>query len=672
MRLIVLYSMPQRPHRGGVGAIEHGCGNDVVQGGSEHAPATDVKDLLRTRDWAATPLGPVADWPQSLRTAVDLMIASGYAMCLAWGPDRTFLYNQAYARILGRRHPRVFGAPFVDVWPEVWSEIEPLVDRTFAGETSTFDDMPLMMTRNGYPEETWWSFSYSPVRDETGAVAGLLNVTLETTSRVLVERERDAATRDLRDSEAKWRSVFETLQEGFVLGELVRDEHGHVVDWRYDEVNDAWYDLMGVPRGQAVGRTIRQVFPGIEEAWVREMAQVVERDRSVRFTRQLGSSGRWYDGVTQRAGGDRFTVIFTEVTERVLRERRQAALIDLNDRLHEETTVAAIASAASAILAAALHADCGGYGEVDAVAGTVTIAQEWAAGDEVSLAGTWPIADFATSVEELAEGRLLARADAPLRGRVRQACGEGAMVLVPIIERGVPAAILYLGTHRPRAWTREELHFVGEVADRLRLAIGRTRAEEQQEVLNGELAHRIKNTLSVVQAIAMQTLAGKADATSVEEFGSRLKALSSAHDVLLTRSWSAAGLREVAQGALSTVAGNRVTLSGPELMIGSRPAMSLSLLLHELATNAVKYGALRVPEGEVELAWAIACESGVEMLTLRWTERGGPSVTPPTRTGFGSRIIRMGLTGSGGVQVRYDTSGLSVEMRAPIDQIGQG
>ena len=126
--------------------------------------------LIAMVDWAATPLGLLETWPQSLKSTVSLVLASGHAMCIAWGPGRTFIYNDAYAPFLGARHPSAMGKAFKDVWSDVWTDVAPLVDRVFAGETVSFTDMHLVMTRNGYPEDTWWSFSCSPLRDETGDV----------------------------------------------------------------------------------------------------------------------------------------------------------------------------------------------------------------------------------------------------------------------------------------------------------------------------------------------------------------------------------------------------------------------------------------------------------------------------------------------------------------------
>lgn len=156
-------------------------------------------------DWSASPLGPADRWPQSLRTTVELMLSSRHAMMLAWGPDLTLLYNDAYAPFLGLRHPDALGRPFRDVWSEIWSDIEPLVTKAMAGQATWFENYHLVMERNGYREDTWWNFSYSPTRDDDGAIVGMLNVTSEMTPTVLTERRQtfridlDRRLRQLRD-----------------------------------------------------------------------------------------------------------------------------------------------------------------------------------------------------------------------------------------------------------------------------------------------------------------------------------------------------------------------------------------------------------------------------------------------------------------------------------------
>ncbi|WP_152046914.1 PAS domain-containing protein [Aureimonas psammosilenae] len=159
---------------------------------------------IRAHDWATTPLGPIEIWPQSLKATIDLMLACGHAMQIAWGSERTVLYNDAYAPMLVDRHPDALGMSFRDVWFDVWDEIEPLVDRVFAGETVRFEAMPLLMTRRGYPEDTWWTFSYSSVQGEAGEIAGLLNVPVDATARVRGEQAEAA----LRESEARHRLLI--------------------------------------------------------------------------------------------------------------------------------------------------------------------------------------------------------------------------------------------------------------------------------------------------------------------------------------------------------------------------------------------------------------------------------------------------------------------------------
>ena len=194
----------------------------------------------------------------------------------------------------------------------------------------------------------------------------------------------------------------------------------------------------------------------------------------------------------------------------------------------------------------------------------------------------------------------------------------------------------------------------------------RREIEERQRVLNEELSHRMKNTMSLVQAIAQQTLRNAVDRSAVHTFGQRINALSRAHDVLLRQSWVAADLHDVMLGVIGLHGDvNRFSLAGPPINLGPKAALSLALLLHELATNAVKYGALSVPEGHVAIVW-----SSVEPdLVLKWTETGGPPVKVPGKPGLGSRLIDMGFAGTGVVDKRYDSSGFSAEFRAPLQLV---
>jgi signal transduction histidine kinase/PAS domain-containing protein/ActR/RegA family two-component response regulator len=142
---------------------------------------------MRDYDWSSTPLGPPVTWPQSLSTVVNLLLTSSFPMFAVWGPKLTFLYNDSYRPILGGK-PEALGRPSAEVWADIWDELAPLVQRALAGEATFHEDRLLVMERHGYREETYFTFSYNPIRDETGSVAGMFCACTENTARVLAER----------------------------------------------------------------------------------------------------------------------------------------------------------------------------------------------------------------------------------------------------------------------------------------------------------------------------------------------------------------------------------------------------------------------------------------------------------------------------------------------------
>ncbi|WP_410567600.1 SpoIIE family protein phosphatase [Amycolatopsis sp. cmx-4-61] len=182
------------------------------------------RDLARV-DWTSTPLGAPASWPQSLRTAVSILLSSRFSMWMAWGPELTFFCNAAYRRdTLGRKYPWALGRPASEVWAEIWDDIGPRIQTVLATGKATWDEaLLLFLERSGYPEETYHTFSYSPLRDDTGQVVGMLCVVTEETERVIGER-RMAMLRDLGSDP----SVVQTEQQvlGFAgrqLGQDLRD-----------------------------------------------------------------------------------------------------------------------------------------------------------------------------------------------------------------------------------------------------------------------------------------------------------------------------------------------------------------------------------------------------------------------------------------------------------------
>lgn len=156
---------------------------DFLTGGGE------MQALVRAKPWADTPLGPAEYWPQSLKTAVRIMLTSRFAMWLGWGDELTFFYNDAYRPTLGIKHGWALGAPAREVWREIWPDIGPRIERVLTTGEATWDEgLLLVLERRGYPEETYHTFSYSPLADDRGAIVGMLCVVTEETERVIGER----------------------------------------------------------------------------------------------------------------------------------------------------------------------------------------------------------------------------------------------------------------------------------------------------------------------------------------------------------------------------------------------------------------------------------------------------------------------------------------------------
>jgi len=202
-------------------------------------------------------------------------------------------------------------------------------------------------------------------------------------------------------------------------------------------------------------------------------------------------------------------------------------------------------------------------------------------------------------------------------------------------------------------------------------------AAERQRLLTNELNHRVKNTLATVQSIAAQTFKGKTDGVARQTFDARMVALSNTHNVLTAENWESASLRSVVEGAvaphaLAEVDTARFDLVGPDTRLHPKVAVTLAMALHELMTNAAKYGALSVPEGRVGVSWTLEPEGSGERLDLVWTETGGPPVAPPARRGFGSRLIerQLPLEFDGSADLTFAPTGVICRLRIPLTALG--
>lgn len=195
-----------------------------------------------------------------------------------------------------------------------------------------------------------------------------------------------------------------------------------------------------------------------------------------------------------------------------------------------------------------------------------------------------------------------------------------------------------------------------------------SRAEEKRKLMAKELSHRVKNTMAVVQAIARQTFRNRSEENAI--FASRVTALAGAYDVLLSDDWKAAELREVVERALRPVGGdrgNRISLSGPPCLLTPEAVTALSLVVHELATNALKYGALSEADGRIDVKWTL----NGDRVEFDWTERDGPAIATPASEGFGSKLIRSAFPGPLEPQSETDfaADGLKFRLSFRVDTI---
>jgi PAS domain S-box-containing protein len=229
-------------------------------------------ERIRRFDWAATPLGPVSAWPQSLRTAVDLMLDTRQPAAIAWGPALTCLYNDAAIPVLGAKHPEVLGRPAGEFWAGIWPAYRSAMEATLAGEAPAFVDQPVTPADGLEGLTRWFTFSLAPIRSESGAIPGVFCTGVETTERVLKEAGRSAEEERLRLSDERYRSFVAHSTEGIWLLELdppidtalgVDEQIEQAYrNGRFVDCNDAMARMYGLDRAEdLIGKTLDFPFP---------------------------------------------------------------------------------------------------------------------------------------------------------------------------------------------------------------------------------------------------------------------------------------------------------------------------------------------------------------------------------------------------------------------------
>jgi PAS domain S-box-containing protein len=754
----------------------------------------EMGERIRSHDWAATPLGPIRTWPQSLRTLVDLMLASQHPVYIAWGAELTSLYNDRYVLILGPKHPETLGKPYQEAWQEIWDEYRPIVAATMAGEAQHLMDQPVALP--GCPDQaiSWFTYSWTPIREEAGGIAGFYCVATETTDKVLTEKAlRESREARLYEIGMRYRALFEALDQGFCIIEMVFDQQNRPVDYIFVEINPIFEAQTGLH--DAAGKSMRSFRPQHDDRWFEIYGRVALTGEPARFEHEADTLGRWYDVFAYRIGNPehrRVALLFDDITERKLAEnaRRESeerlrqvqeaarigsfefdrrsnkaiaspeylelyglpqnrsgffsyedwiALVHPDDRPRiEAETREAVADHARHQLDYEFRIFRADTGEMRWITARTKLIRDANGRFVRSLGAQWDVTAekdaevalreseerYRSFIAHSSEGIWLLEFDPPLdtslpvEAQVELAYRNGrfvecndAMAAMYGLTRAEDLIGKTLEFPLPSSDPQARAFLTGVISSGYSLAgvesveldaagnrkqfdnsmtgiiedgylkrlwgiqrdiTDRKQAEEQRTLLIHELNHRVKNTLATVQSIASQTLRNAPTMRDAKEaLEGRLIALARAHDVLTRESWEGAELKEIVGQALApygSLGENRLHVSGPEIRLTPRIALALAMALQELATNAVKYGALANATGEIRITWNVEPARPSPRLHLRWEESGGPPVQAPSRRGFGSRLIERSLSQelNGIARIEFRPTGIICTVDAPL------
>ncbi len=482
------------------------------------AGSGEMAERIRAFDWSNHSFGPPETWPQSLRSALSICLNSAFPTAIYWGPELRLLYNDAWAPIPGPRHPDALGARAQDVWSDIWHIIQPqFAELIRHGEGLFVEDQLLPMRRFGVEEETYWNYSFTPLRAEDGSIVGIFNSGSETTENVIQRRNAEflvALNRDLR--------TCNTAQDALKLA---------------------------VTR---VGQLLRAARVGV-------------RERTI-----------WN-------GKPAFALTY---------EWRAEGII---------------------------------------------------ASDDILDLSHLPVAQG----NDLMSGRIVRLSlfdpQLPATGRrFLEDAGVAGLLAIPWMESGNVASVIFIHSGNERNYSPLDISAVEKVLETTMGWIERERHRDRERVMAAEIDHRARNMLAVIQSITRLTTG--VDVEDVKaKLGDRFAALARVHSLLGSKRWTDVEFRDLLEDELAPFGldiHDRVSIEGPSVPLSAQEAQLIAMMLHELTTNALKYGSLRSDTGQLSVAWSI---DEARNMTLRWVESGVPTEIGPdaggAETGFGSLLL---------------------------------
>jgi PAS domain S-box-containing protein len=438
-------------------------------------------------DWAASTLGALETWPQSLRVAVGICLNSRFPMFVWWGPELVNIYNDAYVPVLGARHPEALGRPAKDVWSDIWPTIRSQVDAVLRRGDATWNERAeLIMERHGYPEVTSFTWSYSPIIDEQGGVGGLFCACIEETPRMHAEQQRDLLLSQVQSERARLAEAF--MHSPAFIGIL------HGPDHQIEFFNDRFYQLVG-RRGLA-GKPVREALPEVVSQGFVDILDRVYRTGE----HYVGTAGRielrrrpdrgleeaFVDFVYQPlrdVNGEINGILVhgVDITEQNRRAVRDRFLLALDVALRPLTSQSTIVGECTRLLGTHMGVDRCAFSLVEPDEDSYHVLGEYNR-HTTALAGRRQLSDFGEEAHRLLRldaayvvGDIDTHQPAPGQLDAYRRMMIHAVIAVPIIEDGRLAAILSVTQSTPRDWRPEEVTLVRHVAQRCHESLERAR-----------------------------------------------------------------------------------------------------------------------------------------------------------------------------------------------------
>jgi signal transduction histidine kinase/PAS domain-containing protein len=459
----------------------------------------ELGGLIRQHDWTSSGLGPITQWPQSLKTITAMLLASPVPIVLLWGPRGIMIYNDAYSGFAGGRHPRLLGSEVRKGWPEVADFNDNVMRQGLAGRTLAYKDQELTLHRNGQPEQVWMDLDYSPVYDESGLPGGVIAVVVETTEQVLTRRH-------LQHSEQRFRALVNASSD--VVYRLspdwteLRQLEGQGVVHDNTRPSRGWLEAYILPADHP--RVRLAIEQAIEHKTSFNLEHLIKRadgsigwalSRAVPLLGQHGEIIEWFGASTD--------ITARREAEETLRanERRLRFLDALAKETARSSDADVIMAISTRMLGEHLEVSVCAYADMDPDQVGFTVRGNWHAPGCQSIVGHYSLASFGQlAMKNLHAGLPLILEDhsrqlPPNEAQAYLSIGLAATICMPLVKEGRLTALMAIHDRVPRHWAPRELSLLAEVTERSWAHIERVRAEarrrEDEERFRQELEARV-------------------------------------------------------------------------------------------------------------------------------------------------------------------------------------